>query len=244
VLLNKLFSNKHIIPYQEQKVNLIQRIHGHRQSHIHDHNAAHSQDAPFWVRYYDIIVNLITLGRTRAIHRETLSLAGLRPGDSVLDIGCGTGILLLEAERVVGPDGTVVGLDVQPAMIKQARRRASDNNSRATFEIAPIDHIPYPDCTFDVAFSTLMYHHLTDTQKREGLVELERVLKPNGRLVLVDINPTRRSILTSLPGHSRLEREDYVRHEVTEGMQAAGFTVIETGAHPSKQLSYAVGQKV
>lgn len=225
-------------------MNLIQRIHGHGQSHAHDHQTAHSQDAPFWVRYYDIVVNLITLGRTRAIHRETLSLAGLRPGDSVLDIGCGTGVLLLEAERIVGPDGTVVGLDVEPAMIKQARRRASDKDSQATFEIAPIDQIPYPDSSFDVAFSTLVYHHLTDTQKREGLVELERVLKPDGRLVLVDINPTRRSILTSLPGHSQLEREDYVRHEVTEGMQAAGLTVVETGAHPSKQLSYAIGQKV
>jgi ubiquinone/menaquinone biosynthesis C-methylase UbiE len=160
-------------------VNLIQRIHGHRQSHIHDHNAAHSQDAPFWVRYYDIVVNLITLGRTKAIHRQTVSLAGLRPGDSVLDIGCGTGILLLEAERVVGPDGTVVGLDLQPAMIKQARRRASDNNSRATFEIASIDKIRCPEGSFDVAFSTLIYHHLTDTQRTEGLVELERVLKPN-----------------------------------------------------------------
>ena len=225
-------------------MNLIQRIHGHRQAHAHDEQTAHSLDAPFWVRYYDIVVNLITLGRTRAIHRETLSLAGLRPGNSVLDIGCGTGVLLLEAERMVGPEGTVVGLDVEPAMIKQARRRASDNNSRASFEIAPVDQIPYPDSTFDVAFSTLMYHHLTDTQKREGLVELERVLVPNGRLILVDINPTRRSILTSLPGHSRLDREDYVRHEVTEGMQAAGFTVVDTGAHPSKQLSYAIGQKV
>jgi ubiquinone/menaquinone biosynthesis C-methylase UbiE len=225
-------------------VNLIQRIHDHRQSHTHDNNAVHSQDAPFWVRYYDIVVNLITLGRTKAIHRETLSLAGLRPGDSVLDIGCGTGVLLLEAERIVGPDGTVVGLDVEPAMIKKAMRRASDNKSQATFEIAPIDHIPYPDSTFDVAFSTLMYHHLTDTQKTKGLVELERVLKPNGRLVLVDINPTRRSILTSLPGHSQLKREDYVRHEVTERMQAAGFVVVESGAHPSKQLSYSIGQKV
>lgn len=226
-------------------MNLIQRIHGHGQAHTHgEQNAAQAQDAPLWVRYYDIVVNLITLGRTKGIHRETLSLAGLRPGDSVLDIGCGTGVLLLEAERIVGPDGALVGLDVEPAMIKQARRRASDSNSQATFEIAPVDQIPYPEGTFDVAFCTLVYHHLTDTQRAEGLVELERVLKPNGRLVLVDINPTRRSILTSLPGHSRLEREDYVRHEVSKGMQAAGFTVVKTGAHPSKQLSYAIGQKV
>ena len=147
----------------------------------------------------DMVTNLVTLGRTRSIHRETLSLAGLRPGDSVLDVGCGTGALALEAECVVGPEGTVVGLDVEPAMIEQARRRAGKVQSRVRFELASIERIPLADGAFDVAFSTLMVHHLTEAQKRAGFVELARVLKPGGRLVVVDINPSRRSILTSLP---------------------------------------------
>ncbi|MCP4168175.1 MAG: methyltransferase domain-containing protein [Chloroflexi bacterium] len=227
-------------------MNLIQRIHGQGQgpAHTHDESETHSHGVPFWVRHYDMIVNLITFGRTKTIHRETLSLAGLRPGDTVLDIGCGTGALLLEAENTVGPEGTAIGLDVEPAMVEQARRRAGKSHSRATFGVASIDQIPYPDDTFDVVFSTLMYHHLTESQKGAAFSELSRVLRPNGRLIMVDINPARRNILTSLPGHSQVEREDYVRSEVTERMQIAGFTVVEEGAHPSKQLSYAIGQKV
>ena len=198
----------------------------------------------FWVRHYDLITNLISLGRIGAIHRETLSLTNLRPGDAVLDIGCGTGALVLEAERIVGSDGMVAGVDVEPAMVVQAMRRASGKQRGARFEIASIEQIPYADDTFDVAFSTLMYHHLTEVQKEAGFVELKRVLKPDGRLVVVDINPTRRNILTSLPGHSRIEREDYVRTEVTERMRDVGFTVIEDGSHPSRQLSYAIGLKM
>jgi len=220
---------------------LMQRIHG--QNHTHIESTTRSKGAPFWVRYYDIIVNVITLGRTKAIHGETIALAGLRPGDSVLDVGCGTGALLLEAEKRSGVDGTMVGIDVEPAMIEQAKKRADKAGSRATFAVASVDHIPYPDNTFDVVFSTLMYHHLNETQRSAAFVELERLIRPGGRLVVVDINPTRRSIITYLPGHNRLEQEDHVRREIVERMGTAGFIAIEDGPHPSTQLSYAIGQK-
>jgi ubiquinone/menaquinone biosynthesis C-methylase UbiE len=225
-------------------MNLIQRIHGYNIDHDYLHeNESHSHNIPFWVRHYDKIVNLITLGRTNTIHQQTLALAGLRAGDAVLDIGCGTGALVLEAKNVVGHNGTAVGLDIEPAMIEQATRRASRKHSQAIFEIASIEQIPYPDNTFDVAISSLMYHHLTESQKTEGLGELKRVLKSDGRLLVIDLNPSRRSILTSLPGHNQLDRQDYVRDEVTVQMQTAGFTGIKAGPHPYKPLSYAIGQK-
>lgn len=161
-----------------------------------------------------------------------------------MDIGCSTGMLLLEAGKVVGRGGTAVGLDVEPEMIRQAKRRAGKNGSLAAFNVASIEQIPYPVDSFDVAFSTLMYHHLPEKAKLAGLVEVKRVLKPDGVLVLVDINASRRSILTSLPDHNQVEPRDFVRHEVTEQMQTAGLTIADAGAHPSRQLSYAIGQKV
>ena len=93
-------------------MNVIQRMHSDARSDegtpVHKSTG---NSAPFWVRHYDMVVNLVTLGRPGVIHQQTVALADLRPGDAVLDVGCGTGALLLEAETVVGPEGVLVGLD-------------------------------------------------------------------------------------------------------------------------------------
>jgi len=226
-------------------MNLIQRIHGNTQPDPHSHgNETHSHNPPFWVRHYDTIVNVITLGKIKSTHQQTAVLANLQPGQAVLDIGCGTGALLMEVEKIIGAQGTAVGLDIEPAMIEQARRRAAKNHSHATFDVASIDNIPYPDNTFDAAIQSLVFHHLTDTQKEAGLLELKRVLKPNGRLLIVDLNPTRRGLATSLPGHNQLDQVDHVRSEVVERMAVAGFKNIQSDTHPNKQLSYAMGKCV
>lgn len=225
-------------------MNLIERIHGNPQPVPPTHgDGTHTHKTPFWVKHYDKIVNIITLGKAKFMHQQTVALAALQPGQSVLDAGCGTGFLLLEAEKVIGHEGTAVGLDVEPAMVEQARRRAAKNHSHATFDVASIDQIPYPDNTFDVALQTLVFHHLTEAQKVDGLAELRRVLKQNGRLLIVDLNPSQRGIATRLPGHSQLDQIDHVRSEVVERMEAAGFTNIQSGPHPNKQLSYAIGEK-
>jgi len=223
-------------------MNFIHLLHGNSQPHNH-HRDARSANAPFWVRYYDQVVNLVTWGRTKRIHQQTIALANIQPHDDILDIGCGTGILLMEAEKTAGQGNLVVGLDVEPEMIRQAQQRALKKQSRANFEVASIDQIPYAANTFDVVTSSLMYHHLTEAQRSAGLGELYRVLKTNGRLLIVDLNPQRHSLATRLPGHNQLDRQDYVRTEVAERMKAAGFTIIDAGAHPAKQLSYALGKK-
>ena len=222
-------------------MNLIQKIHGNDE-HTHD-GQPHTHRAPFWVRYYDTIVGVATFGRARKMHQSTLQLAKLQSGESILDIGCGTGKLIFAAEKVVGSAGTAVGLDVEPGMIAQAKTGAANAHSRATFGVASITEIPYPDNSFDVVTSSLVYHHLNQEQKVAGLQEVARVLKPNGRFLIVDLNPTRRGLAVRLPGHSRLAQEDYVSREVVEQLAAAGFANITAGAHPFKQLSYALGVK-
>jgi demethylmenaquinone methyltransferase/2-methoxy-6-polyprenyl-1,4-benzoquinol methylase/phosphoethanolamine N-methyltransferase len=138
---------------------------------------------------YDLMVgaiDLVTGGRLRALRRRVLDLAGLRPGTAVLDVGCGTGTLAIEAQARVGPAGRVVGVDPAPKQLARARAKAARGRRPIEFRLGVIEVLPFPDASFDAALSTLMMHHLPDDLKARGLAEIARVLKPGGRLVVAD----------------------------------------------------------
>lgn len=128
-------------------------------------------------------------GRLKDMRRRVIALAGVQPGEHVLDVGCGTGTLALEALRIVGRAGRVAGIDPSPQQIARARAKAARHHMGAEFQVGAIERLPFPNETFDVVFSTLMMHHLPGTLKREGMAEIARVLKPGGRLVIADFEP-------------------------------------------------------
>jgi ubiquinone/menaquinone biosynthesis C-methylase UbiE len=78
-----------------------------------------------WAARYDLLAWLLTRGRERACCERLIGLAGLEPGDAVLDIGCGTGTLAIAATRHVGPTGTVYGIDASRQMVARATRKAA-----------------------------------------------------------------------------------------------------------------------
>jgi ubiquinone/menaquinone biosynthesis C-methylase UbiE len=125
-------------------------------------------------------------GQVRELRLRTATLAHMQPGDAVLDVGCGTGTLVMEVARRVGRAGRVAGVDPGTEQIARARAKAARHNLPIEFQIGVIEQLPFPDQTFDVVFSTLMMHHLPAPLKRQGLVEIARVLKPGGRLVIAD----------------------------------------------------------
>jgi ubiquinone/menaquinone biosynthesis C-methylase UbiE len=125
-------------------------------------------------------------GKGRELRQRTVTLAQFQLGDQVLDVGCGTGTLAIEVQRRVGSAGRVVGIDPGTEQIARARAKAARQHVLIEFQVGVIEQLAFSDQMFDVVLSTLMMHHLPATLKAQGLVEIARVLKPGGRLIIAD----------------------------------------------------------
>lgn len=135
---------------------------------------------------YDAYMKKITLGREAELRSETVGLAQIKPGDSVLEVGCGTGTLTLASKRMAGPSGKVCGIDIIPGMIERSRQKASQANLDVDFGPGSIEEIPFPDNTFDAVMCSFMIFHMSDEVRRKGIAEILRVLKPGGRFLVID----------------------------------------------------------
>jgi ubiquinone/menaquinone biosynthesis C-methylase UbiE len=125
-------------------------------------------------------------GRLRELRRRVLDLAAVGDGQSLLDVGCGTGTLALEAAAHLGPAGRVAGIDPAPRQVARAQAKARRKGMLIDFQVGSIDALPFPDASFDAVTSTLVMHHLPADLKQRGLAEILRVLRPEGRLVVAD----------------------------------------------------------
>src|SRR5580658_8308687 len=111
-------------------------------------------------------------------------LPHLHPGLSVLDVGCGPGTITADLAELVAP-GQLVGIDAAPDVVAQAKAHAEGRGLiNARFEVADLFHLPYKDGSFDVIHVHQVLQHLTDPVG--GLVELRRVLRPDGVLAARD----------------------------------------------------------
>jgi len=168
-------------------------------------------------------------GSEQALRQATADLAQLQPNETVLDVGCGTGTLALVARQRVGPTGRVYGIDPSAQLLARARRKAARRGLEINFQPGVIEQIPFPDRSFDVVLSTLMMHHLPDDLKRQGLAEIARVLKPGGRLLVVDFKrPEERHSQPARPVDSR----NSGIQDQPALMKEAGFSQVETGEIP------------
>lgn len=174
-----------------------------------------------WAARYDLLVWLLTHGRPRAFRRTLAGLARLARGESVLDIGCGTGSLALEAKRQVGPTGTVVGIDASPEMIARARSKALRAGAEVTFHQAVAEALPFPDAQFDVVLSTLMLHHLPRPVRQRCMQEIRRVLRRDGRVLVVDFakGQDTGSVLAPFHRHGHVDPQAIVSLLTDVGLQ-------------------------
>jgi demethylmenaquinone methyltransferase/2-methoxy-6-polyprenyl-1,4-benzoquinol methylase len=145
---------------------------------------------------YDHMNTAMTAGLHHRWRARAADRAELRPGDAALDVCCGTGDLALELARRVGPAGTVVGCDFSERMLELARQKAARRGLvQVRFEWADALRLPYPDASFDAAAVGFGARNLADLQR--GLAELVRVLRPGGRLVILEITQPRRVPLST-----------------------------------------------
>ncbi len=141
-----------------------------------------------WASEYAILASLLGLGPDGTNSRMVVEMAKIKPGDKVLDVGCGTGGLTMTARKYAGASGSAYGIDASPEMIAVARKKAKRSGSPTVFEVGLIEKIANPVATFDVVISRLVIHHLPDDLKRQGFKEIYRVLKPGGLFFIADFD--------------------------------------------------------
>ncbi|HEV8565031.1 MAG TPA: methyltransferase domain-containing protein [Actinomycetota bacterium] len=163
---------------------------------------------------------------------EVLRALALVPGERVIDIGSGPGLLAAEMAEAVGPDGRVCGIDVSDSMLALAEARAASAGSAATeFRKGGADRIPYPDASFDVAISTQVLEYVEDVPG--ALTEIHRVLRPGGKVLVLDTDWD--SIVWRCDDRARMQRvlaawdqhlvDPYLPRTLKGSLELAGFEV-------------------
>jgi demethylmenaquinone methyltransferase/2-methoxy-6-polyprenyl-1,4-benzoquinol methylase len=145
--------------------------------------------------FYDVMNSVMTAGLHHGWRRRAADLARVGPGDRVLDIATGTGDLALELAGRVGPGGEVVGSDFSQEMLTRARAKASAAAAPVVFEWANAMALPYADGEFAAATVGFGARNFSDLDL--GLGEMARVVRPGGRVVVLEITtPTRPPLST------------------------------------------------
>jgi ubiquinone/menaquinone biosynthesis C-methylase UbiE len=170
---------------------------------------------------YDPLTKFLGFDSAR---RALLDQAGLERHHRVLDVGCGTGTLAVLIKRLY-PSVEVVALDPDPKALARGERKAERAGVSIRFERGFSDALDHGDATFDRVFSSMMFHHLGDTEKHGTLREIRRVLKPGGRLELLDFAPPERSGGGGLSHliHSHRRLKDNSERRIVEFLASAGF---------------------
>jgi demethylmenaquinone methyltransferase/2-methoxy-6-polyprenyl-1,4-benzoquinol methylase len=144
---------------------------------------------------YDLMNSAMTAGLHHQWRERAVDRAEVGPGGDALDVCCGTGDLALALRRRIGPDGRVVGCDFSEPMLQLAREKSGEEGLAVEFGWADALDLPYGDESFDAVTIGFGARNLADLER--GLAEMTRVLRPGGRLVILEITRPRREPLSS-----------------------------------------------
>ncbi|MFE7180783.1 class I SAM-dependent methyltransferase [Streptomyces erythrochromogenes] len=159
---------------------------------------------------------------------------GLRPGDRVLDAGCGTGRALGALRAAVGPGGTVLGVDLTPQMLAAARR--AGRAAEGALLLADVARLPLHDEVLDAVFAAGLVAHLPDPAA--NLRELSRVVRPGGRMAL--FHPIGRAALAARQGRELTPQDLRAEHNLGPLLSAAGWDMTSYADEDHRFLALAV----
>ena len=173
---------------------------------------------------YDPLVSFLGFDRARL---ELISQANIKPGQHILDIGCGTGTLAVLLKRRYA-DVEVVGLDPDPKALRRATRKVRRAAVSVQLDQGFADELPYEPESFDRVLSSFMFHHLAGQDREKTLKEVWRVLKPGGSFHLLDFVADHAShgFLHRLV-HSHAELKDNTDERILQLMSRTGLTNAE-----------------
>lgn len=165
---------------------------------------------------------------------RVIDALGVRGDEQLLDIGCGTGSLL----RALGERHArmrLTGIDADPRVLHDAHDKLSAAGVRAALVLAFAQDLPFASGSFDVATSTLIFHHLSTDAKRAALAEIRRVLTPEGRFLLADFGRPQTALQWTLLSVGRLfdgfeGTRVNLQGRLPEMLREAGFQVEEAGS--------------
>lgn len=189
----------------------------------------------FLLPFYDPLLRLLL--RERTLRNRFLDLAAIEPTQRVLDIGCGTGSLLLLLKQ---RDASVeaIGIDGDTKALAVAHAKADKHGVAIDFEEALATRLPFPDARFDRVLSSLMLHHLTHDEKLGALREARRVLAPGASFHVVDFAAPRTlvaRIATRLLHHDERMQEN-LDGRIPALLREAGFARVEERGHHDSVL--------
>lgn len=174
-----------------------------------------------------------------------LQVMELRAGDRVLDVGSGPGLLSAEIAASVGSEGLVYGVDQSEAMVAMARARCQERElDQVRIEVGDATQLPCEDAQFDAAVSTQVYEYIPDV--KSALAELRRVLRPGGRVYILDTDWD--SVVWNTSDRERMQRvlrawddhlaDPHLPATLSERLRSAGFLVQQREVIPILNPEY------
>ena len=192
--------------------------------------------------FFDPFTRLLGI---EALHRRLIEQAAIGPGHRVLEIGSGTGNLVILAKTVT-PTADVTGLDPDPKAVARARQKAERRHLQLSFDQGFSEHLPYPDGSYDRLLSAFMLHHVKPDAKALTLREAFRVLKPGGSLHLADFEESERpsgGIHGLIASRLHARHGSSPHHLVLSLMKEAGFDDPEEVVHQTSIMGRIVYYK-